>query len=414
MDTWWIDKPCLLGSSNLTDDADLERLRQGGFAVLVSLLKEDEQPPGYDVGHAADAGFTRHSIPVKDFYPPTVDQLEQFVGLIATLPPGTRTIVHCEGGTGRTGTFAAAYWVAKGLTVSEAVARVRKARPGAVETPGQEAVLREFASRHRAPSVPAAERPRLVVHTVASVDGRVSLGVGRTGFDDAGDERWQAIWASDTSLEESARALVSRHRPQVLLEGSGSFVAEGSSLPDLPSAGLDPAELYRDFLPGEVVRAPDHRGWFAVVDGRGRVRAGMKEFPGWEGWRTLHLVSYDTPPEYLAFLRRREIPYLIAGCERVDLAQIMAKLRSVLGVTCVVCTAGSRLNGALLRAGLVDEVSLVLLPALIGGSETPQLFRGAELGPSDAPTHLELLSVEGESQGRVCLRYRVVGTSREA
>jgi 2,5-diamino-6-(ribosylamino)-4(3H)-pyrimidinone 5'-phosphate reductase len=257
------------------------------------------------------------------------------------------------------------------------------------------------------------KRPRLMVHTVASADGRVSLGDNRTGFDDVGDERWQAIWASDTSLEESVRALVSRYQPQVLLEGSGSFATEGASLSELPPAELDPAELHRDFLPGEVVHAPDHRGWFAVVDGRGRIRAGLKEFPGWEGWRTLHLVSHATPPEYLAFLRRCEIPYLIAGRGHVDLEQIMAKLRSLLGVTCVVCTAGSRLNGALLRAGLVDEVSLVLLPAVIGGSETPQLFRCAELGPSDWPTHLELLSVEGESQGRVCLRYRVVGTSRE-
>ena len=148
MDTWWIDKPFLLGSRNPTD-ADLEHLRQGGFAVLVSLLTEDEQPPGYDVGGAADLGFTRHNIPVKDYHAPTLHQLEQFVGLIETLPPGAKTVVHCEGGTGRTGTFAAAYWVAKGVRVSEAIARVRKARPHAVETPEQEAVLGEFASRYR-------------------------------------------------------------------------------------------------------------------------------------------------------------------------------------------------------------------------------------------------------------------------
>lgn len=146
MDTWWIDNPHLLGSRNPTV-ADLEQLRRDGFGVLISLLKEDEQSPRYDVGRATALGFVRHNIPVEDFSPPTVDQLEQFVRLIAELPSGGKAIVHCEGGTGRTGTFAAAYWVAKGLTVSRAIAHVRKARPHAVETPEQEAVLRDFGAR---------------------------------------------------------------------------------------------------------------------------------------------------------------------------------------------------------------------------------------------------------------------------
>ena len=148
MDIWWIDNPRLLGSRNPTI-ADLEQLRRDGFGVLVSLLKEQEQPPRYDVASATGLGFVRHSIPVKDFRPPTVDQLEQFVRLIAELPPGAKAVVHCEGGIGRTGTFAAAYWIAKGMTVSDAIAHVRKARRHAVETPEQEAALRDFAAKRK-------------------------------------------------------------------------------------------------------------------------------------------------------------------------------------------------------------------------------------------------------------------------
>jgi atypical dual specificity phosphatase len=143
MDTWWIDEPHLLGSRNPSLE-DLTQLRQDGFSVLVSLLDESEQPPRYDVGRATALGFERHNIPVKDFCPPTVEQLDQFVRLLAGLPPGAKTVVHCEGGTGRTGTFAAAYWIAKGLNVCGAIARVRKARPNAVETHKQEAALKDF------------------------------------------------------------------------------------------------------------------------------------------------------------------------------------------------------------------------------------------------------------------------------
>jgi len=257
-------------------------------------------------------------------------------------------------------------------------------------------------------------RPHLIVHTMASADGRVSLGPDRTAFDDVGDERWQATWGSLETLEADRRALVALYKPQVLLEGSGSIVTEGSRLRELPGPDAHGTGLYEDYLPPAVVDSPHRLGWLAMVDGRGRVRSGMKEFPGWEGWHTLHLVCNTTPLEYLAFLRRSEIPYLVAGHDHVDLAGAMGKLSSLLGVSTVISTAGSRLNGALLRAGLIDEVSLVLAPALVGGLRTPTLFESEDLGESDSPTRLELLSVESDGGGRVTLRYRVLAAASEA
>jgi riboflavin biosynthesis pyrimidine reductase len=251
-------------------------------------------------------------------------------------------------------------------------------------------------------------RPYLIVHTVASVDGRISLGPDRTAFDDVGDDRWQTIWASDVDLEQARRDLLSEYRPQVLLEGSGSFALEGAQVRPLPPADLPASVLLEDFLPDVVVNAPNHLGWLAAVDGRGRVRGGMKEFPGWEGWHTLHLVAKTTPLDYLAFLRREEIPYLVSGEGHVDLAGVLGKMASELGVDRVVSTAGSRLNGALLRAGLVDELDLVLLPALIGGQATPMLFGCSDLRPEDMPTLLELISLEHTPTGRVHVRYKVV------
>lgn len=144
MDTWWIDKPHLLGSRNPTDD-DLEQLRRDGFSVLLSLLCEEEQLPKYDLARAESSGLKRISIPVKDFCPPTVAQLGEFVDIVERLPAGAKVIVHCQGGSGRTGTFAAAHWIARGMTASEAIAHVRQVRPHAIETPPQEAVLEEFA-----------------------------------------------------------------------------------------------------------------------------------------------------------------------------------------------------------------------------------------------------------------------------
>jgi len=145
MDTWWIDQPLLRGSSNPTD-RDVEALHGEGFRILVSLLQEHDQPPNYDPEKALALGYKRFSIPVRDFHAPSVAQLVEFIGIVRSAPQGAHVLVHCQGGIGRTGTFAAAYWIAKGLLVSDAIARVRQARPGAVEAREQEARLHEFAA----------------------------------------------------------------------------------------------------------------------------------------------------------------------------------------------------------------------------------------------------------------------------
>jgi atypical dual specificity phosphatase len=83
---------------------------------------------------------------VPDFTPPTPAQLQAGVAAIETaISDGRRVAVHCGGGLGRTGTLLACYLVKRGLGPDEAIARIRAARPGSVETARQEAAVAEFA-----------------------------------------------------------------------------------------------------------------------------------------------------------------------------------------------------------------------------------------------------------------------------
>jgi riboflavin biosynthesis pyrimidine reductase len=252
------------------------------------------------------------------------------------------------------------------------------------------------------------DRPYIVVQISVSADARVALGPNRTWWDEMDDPRAKPLDAGNDALWREVESNIKRiHNPQAEMQGSGSFVKEGEPLVPLPPYEGDPEPLYRGFLPDDVVHRPGHEMWLVVVDGRGRMRSGYKGTEDHPGNHMLHLTSYAAPAEYLAVLQRERIPYLIAGEVRVDLVAVMCKLKELLGVTCVRSTAGARLNGALLRAGLVDEINIIYRPELIGGTETPTLFDSPELRPDERPTQLRLISAQVRGEGHVWLRYEV-------
>ena len=262
------------------------------------------------------------------------------------------------------------------------------------------------------------KRPQVIIINTASVDGKLAISPERPLL--YGDEQWQAIeeWSPADESTSAYDQVKHIHSPQATLEGSGSFVPEGTEPDPLPPFEGDPESLYEDFLPDGVIHREGHRGWFVAVDGRGRVRNWIKDGAAFGadhvGWHLLVLVGRHTPAAYLAYLQRESIPYLVAGnADRVDLRLALEKLATELGVMCVLSTAGGKLNGALLRAGLVDEANVEFLPALIGGRQTPSLFDAPGLGPDEMPTRLELISAQIQTGGRVWLRYRVVSKEGE-
>ncbi len=94
-------------------------------------------------------GATSIHLPVPGSCAPTLLQLDVGVQVISqALERGERVAVHCGAGLGRAGTMLAAYLVSQGCAADEAIASVRAARPGSVETLEQEQAIHEFALRH--------------------------------------------------------------------------------------------------------------------------------------------------------------------------------------------------------------------------------------------------------------------------
>lgn len=140
----WIDKPLLAAMGRPESLDELLWLRQQGVEVLLSLT---EDPPRRD--WINEAGMMLVHVPVVDMEAPTQEQLEHCLLAIERANNGQMGVaVHCGAGMGRTGVVLACYFVTKGLSAQNAIARVRRMRPGSIETDEQADAVEEFARLH--------------------------------------------------------------------------------------------------------------------------------------------------------------------------------------------------------------------------------------------------------------------------
>ena len=125
---------------------DLDQVRDAGCSAVLTLVQDHELEllDVVDMGaRVAERGMAWLHCPIPDFGPPGnafesawVDAGAQARGILSG---GGKLVCHCRGGIGRAGTIASRLLIELGVaTPEEALRRVRKARPGAVETWEQE------------------------------------------------------------------------------------------------------------------------------------------------------------------------------------------------------------------------------------------------------------------------------------
>jgi 2,5-diamino-6-(ribosylamino)-4(3H)-pyrimidinone 5'-phosphate reductase len=217
-------------------------------------------------------------------------------------------------------------------------------------------------------------RPYVVIHSQVSVDGRID---------------WLPI---DPGLFYE---LATQWKEDATLAGTDTLLAS--------------AEQFGDESGEQEKSTTSHNGPLLVVpDSRGRLKhwESLLSAPYWRGG--ISLCTKTTPKSHLNYLEKVGVESVIVGDDRVDLRAALECLAGSYGVKTVRVDSGGILNGVLLRHGLVDEVSVLVSPYLVGGVTPKSFFRAPDLTDAADVIGLELIAVEELRDGVVWLKYKVL------
>src|SRR3979411_694956 len=150
----------------------------------------------------------------------------------------------------------------------------------------------------------------------------------------------------------------------------------------------------------------DARAYGVVLDAHGKIGGGRSDIGGDP---IVVVLSEAVSNAHLAGLRSEGVSYIFAGKSELDLAVALDILNRELGVNRLLLEGGGGANGAFLRAGLVDELNLILCPAVDGAKGAPTVFDATDAeGDRRAPiTAMTLESSRALEGGAMLLRYRI-------
>jgi ADP-ribosylglycohydrolase len=151
-------KNAISGTWDRDLDTDIDVVRAWGATIWVNLLTWEEmgQLGVSDLGMVVGAprvGFRYYLLPIEDGGVPDADFERKWEAagreIREDILRGGKVLIHCKGGLGRSGTIAARLLVELGAKPSEAIRRVREARPGAIENALQESHVRSIKPKTR-------------------------------------------------------------------------------------------------------------------------------------------------------------------------------------------------------------------------------------------------------------------------
>lgn len=132
----WLINDKLAGSGMPTSSAELEWIIKTGVKSVVTMTEEP-------LPESWIKNIKYLHVPIEDLSAPDMEKIDNTVDYIhERIKNDEPTMVHCAAGIGRTGTILACYLVKyHGLSTKDAIDKVRKERPGSIQSESQEIAI---------------------------------------------------------------------------------------------------------------------------------------------------------------------------------------------------------------------------------------------------------------------------------
>jgi riboflavin biosynthesis pyrimidine reductase len=227
-------------------------------------------------------------------------------------------------------------------------------------------------------------KPYVICHMASSIDGRIVTSRWRPEGHDPGPsyERLHSTFDADAWL---------------IGRITGQDYAKMDRYPDT-SKQTFPREAWF------VTR--DAESFAIVLDKDGRIAWGRSDIGGDP---LVVVMCNHVSDAHLAGLRADGVSYIFAGEAELDLSLALEILHGELGINRLLLEGGGGVNGSFLRAGLIDQISLLVCPVVDGSQGAPGVF---DSGPSDGGRAAVIRDIELErseqlEKGVMWLSYQV-------
>ncbi|MDD5500853.1 MAG: RibD family protein [Candidatus Omnitrophica bacterium] len=202
-------------------------------------------------------------------------------------------------------------------------------------------------------------KPEVIMHNSISLDGRV------TGFE------------ANMALHYG---IVNKYGADFYMAGSNT-AKTGVEL-----FGEMPVENEADYCKPE--KGQDLSYW-VIPDTKGSLKGMLHTFRRYEYCKdVILLISRQTNQDYIDYLEERHYDYLTCGDKFVDYKEAFKSLGTKYNARRILVDTGPTLSGILLKQRLVDKISLLIHPFLVGNN-FPNIFEKLDLDKLNIGLKLE-------------------------